>query len=136
VAKARHRSVEQVDDIARGRVWTGAQAKERGLVDAFGGLKVAVEDAATRAKLGKPDAYRVRYIEREATPFERMFAGFVGSRAGAAWLRESSIAQGLARTVLARSVPQIDADLRFLDSALQRTPGTPVKALAYCFCAF
>src|SRR5688500_347132 len=60
VAAARNRSVEQIDAVARGRVWSGAQAKERGLVDAFGGLDAAIVDAAQRAKLGKPDAYRVR----------------------------------------------------------------------------
>ena len=136
VAEARKRSVDQIDAVARGRVWTGAQARERGLVDEFGGLQAALDDAAARAKLGKPDAYRVRYIEREATPFERFFAGFVGSRAGQAWLRNSDFAQGIARTVIARGVPQVDADLRFLDSAMQRKAGMPVKALAYCFCGF
>ena len=134
VAAARKRSVEQIDGIARGRVWTGAQARERGLVDDFGGLQNAIDDAAKRAKLGKPDAFRVRYIEREATPFERLFAGFVQSRAGAAWLHDSSFAQDLARTVVERSVPRVHADLQFLESAMQRKPGAPVKALAYCFC--
>ena len=50
----------------RGRsrpVWTGA-GKERGLVDAFGGPEDAIADAAQRAKLGKPDAYRVNYVEK------------------------------------------------------------------------
>lgn len=36
VAQARHRSVKEIDSIARGRVWSGAQAKERGLVDELG----------------------------------------------------------------------------------------------------
>jgi protease-4 len=134
VAQARKRSVEQIDAIARGRVWTGAQAKERGLVDDFGGLQTAIDDAAKRAKLGKPDDFRVRYIEREATPFERFFASFVESRAGAAWLRESSFAQGLARTMVTRSLPNVDADLKLLEAAMQPRPGAPVKALAYCFC--
>src|SRR5688572_26873524 len=134
VAQARKRSVEDIDAVARGRVWTGAQARERGLVDDFGGLQVAVEDAARRAKLGKPDDYRVRYVEREATPLERFFANLVQSRAGSALLRDSTIAQGIARTVIARSVPQVSSDLKFLDAALQRRPGAPVKALAYCFC--
>ena len=49
VAQARKRSVEQIDEVARGRVWTGAQALERGLVDAQGGLDAAVADAAVRA---------------------------------------------------------------------------------------
>ncbi|MUV13314.1 signal peptide peptidase SppA [Noviluteimonas gilva] len=136
VAQARKRSVDEIDAIARGRVWTGAQARERGLVDDFGGLQTAIADAAARAKLGKPDAFNVHYIEREATPFERFFAGFVSSRAGAAMMRDSGFAQGVARTLVARSVPQMDADLRFLDAALQRKPGAPVKALAYCFCEF
>jgi protease-4 len=134
VAEARKRSIDDIDEIARGRVWTGAQAKERGLVDEFGGLQTALDDAAKRAKLGKPDAYRVRYFEREASPFERFFASFVQSRAGSAWMRDSSFAQGLARTVLARGVPQVSSDLKFLDAALERRPGSPVKALAYCFC--
>ena len=38
VAKARGKTPAQVDEIAQGRVWTGAQAKERGLVDKLGGL--------------------------------------------------------------------------------------------------
>jgi protease-4 len=134
VAQARKRSVDEIDAIARGRVWTGAQARERGLVDDFGGLQTAITDAAARAKLGKPDAYNVHYIEREATPFERFFAGFVSSRAGATMMHDSGFAQGVARAIVARSVPQMDADLRFLDAALQRRPGAPVKALAYCFC--
>ena len=117
-------------------MWTGAQAKERGLVDAFGGMQAAIDDAAARAKLGKADAYRVRYIEKEATAFERFFAGFVSSRAGSAWMHDSGFAQGVARAVLARNLPQVDADLRFLDSAMQKRPGAPVKALAYCFCGF
>ena len=95
---------------------------------------VPLDDAAKRAKLGKPDAYRVRYFEQEATPFERFFASFVSTRAGAAWMRDSSFAQGIARSVLARGVPQVSSDLKFLDAALERRPGTPVKALAYCFC--
>ena len=132
VAAARHRSVEQIDAVARGRVWSGAQAKERGLVDAFGGLDEAVADAAARAKLGKADAYRVRYMEEQASPFERWFTGFVSSGVGQAWIGHSDIAQRL----LAKAVPEMERDLRFLDAALQRGGAAPVKALAYCFCGF
>jgi protease-4 len=42
---------QAVDAIARGRVWTGAQGKERGLVDEFGGLDRAVEVAKELAKI-------------------------------------------------------------------------------------
>lgn len=132
VAAARKRSVEQIDTIARGRVWSGAQARERGLVDAFGGLDAAIADAAQRAKLGQPDRYRVRYVEKAATPFERFFSRFASTRMGASWLRESSWLQAL----VANASPHTARDLKFLQSALQVTPGKPVKALAYCFCGF
>ncbi|MCL7715442.1 signal peptide peptidase SppA [Stenotrophomonas mori] len=130
VAQARDRSVEAVDEVARGRVWSGAQAKERGLVDAFGGLKAAVADAAERARLGAPDAYRVRYIEKGATPFAQFMSGFAGSRAGAWALSDS----GLARMMLARTMPELDTQLRFVEDAVKDRDGAPVKTLAYCFC--
>ncbi|HJW47263.1 MAG TPA: signal peptide peptidase SppA [Lysobacter sp.] len=134
VASARKRSVEQIDEVARGRVWSGAQAKERGLIDDFGGLQVAVKDVARRAKLGKDDEYRVRYLEKDAPPFARLLASLVESRIGAHLLRESDFAQGMARAVLPRALPQAAEDLRFLESAIQPTRGVPVKSLAYCFC--
>jgi len=136
VAKARERSVAQIDAVARGRVWSGAQAKERGLVDAFGGLQDAIVDAAARAELGKDGDYRVRYIEKLATPFQRFFSDFAGSRIGSAWLRRSEMTRELASAaVLAEAMPQARRDLQFLDAAIAR-PGQPVKALAYCFCGF
>ena len=42
---------EQIDAIAQGRVWTGRQAKQNGLVDALGGLETAVALAKQRAKI-------------------------------------------------------------------------------------
>ncbi len=133
VADARNKPVEAVDEVARGRVWSGAQAKERGLVDEFGGLKAAVADAAKRAKLGDVDKVRVRYIEKGATPFAQFMSGFAGSHAGAWMLGES----GMARLMLARSMPELDTQLRFVEDAARDPRGSaPVKALAYCFCGF
>ena len=133
VADARNKPVEAVDEVARGRVWSGAQAKERGLVDEFGGLKAAVADAAKRAKLGEVDKVRVRYIEKGATPFAQFMSGFAGSHAGAWMLGES----GMARLMLARSMPELDTQLRFVEDAARDPRGSaPVKALAYCFCGF
>lgn len=51
VAQGRGKTVEQIHEIAQGRVWTGAQAKDKGLVDEFGGLSRAVEIARELAKL-------------------------------------------------------------------------------------
>ena len=55
VAAARELPVTAVDAVARGRVWTGADAKERGLVDELGGLRTAVTRAKVLAGLD-PDA--------------------------------------------------------------------------------
>ena len=132
VAQARNKPVEAIDEVARGRVWSGAQAKERGLVDAFGGLKAAVADAANRAKLGDAEKFRVRYIEKSATPFSQFMTGFAGSRMGAWMLADS----GVARMLLARSMPELDTQLRFVEDAVKDRNGTPVKSLAYCFCGF
>jgi protease IV len=51
VAQSRHPTPEKIDAIAQGRVWTGQQAKENGLVDSLGGLDTAVAIAKQRAKL-------------------------------------------------------------------------------------
>ena len=51
VAQARKMSVEQVEAVAQGRVWTGADALERGLVDELGGLRTAVRRAKMLAGL-------------------------------------------------------------------------------------
>jgi protease-4 len=73
-AVARKTTPEKIDAVAQGRVWTGAQAKERGLIDTLGNFQDAINSAAKRAKLG--DAYRVAYIERESSKFEQIFSLF------------------------------------------------------------
>ena len=132
VAAARNKSVEDVDAVARGRVWSGAQAKERGLVDELGGFDAAVADAAARAKLGAADKFRVRYIEKAASPFSQFMSGFAGSRLGASLLKDSDVA----RVLLAKAMPETDAQLRFVEEAATTRNGAPVKALVYCFCGF
>lgn len=56
VAKDRQMSPEQVEKVARGRVWTGEQALALGLVDQLGGISTAIELAKREANL-KPDAH-------------------------------------------------------------------------------
>lgn len=130
VAAARGKPVGAIEAVARGRVWSGAQARERGLVDELGGLGDAIADAAERAQLGGEGKYRVHYVEKAATPFAQFMAGFAGSRMGAALLQDS----GLARTALARVMPETEVQLRFVERALAERNGAPVTSLAYCFC--
>jgi protease-4 len=51
VAKGRNKDAQAIDSVGQGRVWTGAQAKERGLVDEFGGLDRAIEVAKQLANI-------------------------------------------------------------------------------------
>jgi len=51
VATSRHSTPEKIDAMAQGRVWTGQQARERGLVDALGGLDRAIQLTKERAKI-------------------------------------------------------------------------------------
>jgi protease-4 len=86
-AAARKTTPQKIDAVAQGRVWTGQQALERGLVDRVGSYGDALQSAATRAKLG-PD-YRVAYLDPKPTGLERWTQ----------WL-------GFSRTQLARQVLQ------------------------------
>ena len=51
VAEGRSMTLEQVEEIAQGRVWSGKEALEVGLVDALGGLQAAIESAAALAEI-------------------------------------------------------------------------------------
>ncbi|MDT8449716.1 MAG: signal peptide peptidase SppA [Wenzhouxiangellaceae bacterium] len=72
VARNRGMSRDEVDQIAQGRVWTGAQALDRGLVDQLGTLEEAIASAARIA--GLADDYRTVYVQRRLSAFERLFA--------------------------------------------------------------
>ncbi len=59
VADGRHLTVAAVEEVARGRVWTGSDAKERGLVDELGGLRTAIDRAKVRAGYAPDTAVRI-----------------------------------------------------------------------------
>lgn len=65
VSQGRGMTREEAEQRARGRVWTGAQAKDKGLVDALGGLGDAVEDARRRAGLAPDRPVRVMMLPRQ-----------------------------------------------------------------------
>jgi protease-4 len=77
VAKGRGKEVAYIDSIAQGRVWTGTQAKERGLVDEFGGMDKAVEVAKGLANIPADQGVR-RVVFPAPRPFLQQWLG--GSR--------------------------------------------------------
>jgi len=60
VAQGRNLTPEEVDELGQGRVWTGRQAKERGLVDELGGLSRAI--LLAKQHLGLPPEEEVRLV--------------------------------------------------------------------------
>lgn len=77
VSEARDIPLEQVQTIAEGRVWSGLDAKDHGLIDSFGGLDQAVSAAASRAGL---NAGQWRLVE--FSPFDPFPSGLFGSLFG------------------------------------------------------
>lgn len=73
VAEGRGLSYEQVDEIGQGRVWTGANAKEIGLVDVLGDLNDAIKIAEELAGLGH---YRLVKLPTMKDPFEELMSSF------------------------------------------------------------
>ncbi|HYC69725.1 MAG TPA: signal peptide peptidase SppA [Opitutaceae bacterium] len=78
VAEARKLDRAAVHEIAQGRVWSGVEAKELGLVDEIGGLSAATAHAAERAKLG--DSFRVTEFPRKKQFGEALAESFGGKR--------------------------------------------------------
>src|SRR5699024_10973795 len=78
VAEGRDSTAAAIDEIARGRVWSGAQAHDRDLVDELGGLGDALAEAARRAELEEGD-YRVRYVEEAPSAFAQFLEGMSSS---------------------------------------------------------
>ncbi|RME28758.1 MAG: signal peptide peptidase SppA, partial [Deltaproteobacteria bacterium] len=64
VAKGRNTTPDNIDRIGRGRVWTGKQALERGLVDEMGGLRDAVEEVKKRLGLSNGEAVDLLHLPR------------------------------------------------------------------------
>jgi len=69
-AAGRNMSVEDLKKIAGGRVWSGLEAKQNGLVDELGGMEKAIEIAAAEAKIGKD--FRIRLLPVEKNIFEQI----------------------------------------------------------------
>ena len=81
VAGARKRTPEQVDAVAQGRVWTGAQALQHGLVDRLGSYRDALESAARRGRLPEADSgqFRVTYLDRRPERLQQVLDLLGGS---------------------------------------------------------
>jgi protease-4 len=72
VASGRSMSPDEVDAVGRGRVWTGEQARENGLIDQLGGLLTAIDEAKKAIGVDPSDKVEVIFYPRERGFIERI----------------------------------------------------------------
>ena len=96
VSEGRGMTREAVDAIAQGRVWTGAQGLEHGLVDAIGGIDDALASAATLAGL---DDYDLVYLEKRLTAQEQILQQLLNSKLMTGSALSSSIMSKMYRDI-------------------------------------
>ncbi|MDH3902901.1 MAG: signal peptide peptidase SppA, partial [Xanthomonadales bacterium] len=75
VSESRVKTFEEIDELAQGRVWSGQQAAERGLIDKTGTFQDAIESSARIAGLGKN--YQIKWIEPEQSALDQFFMDFM-----------------------------------------------------------
>ena len=127
-AAARKTTPAKIDEVGQGRVWTGTQAKERGLVDRLGSYGDALRSAAKRAKLG--DDFRVAYVERPGTAFERFLSLLGVSSAQAITIQ---VKLGILPDALpAGALATVAKDLGFLSELADGKK--PFAAVTHCLC--
>jgi protease-4 len=101
-AASRHTTPAEIDAVAQGRVWTGQQARARGLVDELGGLEAAVAIAKQRAGIpADEDVELVAYPPRR-TLYEALAQQF-GSSSFGVWAQLAGGAEG--RAIAALTAP-------------------------------
>ena len=124
VSTGRKKTREQIDSIAQGRVWAGADAKRLGLVDGLGSFDDAAKSAARRAKLTD---YEVVFMEPELSWAQELVLQ-MKTRAVRAFLSVGS----LTPNPLAQMAQRFDP----LTQEVQRLSRftEPNRVYAYCFC--
>jgi protease-4 len=113
VADGRGMTPEQVRAVAGGRVWTGQQALERGLVDHIGGFQVAVSRARALAGIAEDARVQLRYYPQEENPFqalERLFG--VSSESAQALVRLNAVLSDPRMQRALAAVREEDANVR------------------------
>jgi protease-4 len=121
VAKSRGKDVAEIDRIAQGRVWSGADAKRLGLVDQLGGYEDAIKLAAKLANLGKD--YDVEHFD-----YDVGFGEALGFRLQAAFAR------AVAPLIPKDLVPQLPRQLAPVVTELERVNRLRDPRNVYMYC--
>ncbi len=115
VSAGRDIPLERVREIAKGRVWTGEQAKDIGLVDELGGLRKAIEVAKVEAGIDEDKNVKLKVFPRPKTTqeqLESLLGQSVEAQKDLALLRELSALPEVQAILEARQAVQHDQELR------------------------
>ncbi len=127
VANGRGLTVEAVHEIAQGRIWTGLDALNNGLVDELGGLDDAVAAAAASAGL-EEGSYGTYVVEEPLSPGEQMLVDFLGASQRLGISPGFFVSEpGVIERITAELEAMMDPLLRFND---------PKGVYAHCLCSF
>lgn len=89
VSEGRGMTVAAVDSIGQGRVWSGVDAKRIGLIDEFGGLQAAIDEAA---KLAKIDKYRIIKLPEQKDTMTQIIEALSGDQASVSLKKQLGMA--------------------------------------------
>jgi len=108
VSNGRDIPLERVKEIAKGRVWTGAQAKEIGLVDELGGIMTAIDAAKKLAEIDADEDVRIKIFPRQKTIEDQINELFTGS---------AQMAQDVQTLQELAALPEVQAAIRARNGA-------------------
>jgi protease-4 len=120
VAEARKMTPDAIDAVAQGRVWTGSQAKDVGLVDELGGLETAVRIARARANIDAGEDVEIVVYPPRRSLFEALGDQFGG-------VSGAGVLQGLTGGPEARAVAALTAPMRLFRR------GEPLALMPFTF---
>lgn len=119
VAAGRHKSYDEIHQVAKGRVWSGKQAVRLGLADEIGGIDTAVAYLRRRLDLPEQTQLELLLYPEPDTAWDMVRTALDGQARGGMWLHKASTWLG-----------QHSAQLQALGAALQASERTGVQAVA------
>ena len=99
VSEHRGMTFEEAEKLAHGRVFTGRQAMENGLIDGLGDMARAIEVARELAEIPADDKVTVEHFPEKAGPLQAIMGGDDAASAAANWLIYRSVRKKAAETM-------------------------------------
>jgi protease IV len=130
-AAQRKSTPQQIDAVGQGRVWTGTQAKDKGLIDRLGSFTEALAAARSRAKL--PEDARVHYFEQGPGRLQRLIQSFgVSLELDTSGVLASSLGLQTLGWVAPPVLDSVVGDMAWLAAVARRS--SPYAAAVHCLC--